>query len=225
MHAFCNMMKYIKCIIYLVVLTGVSLSKAGSYEDFFTAIRNDDPSTLSALLKRGFDPNTLSPGAEHGLIVGVRDSSLKALAVLLAWPATRVEVRTLDDESPLMLAALRGLTEICLQLIELGADVNKPGWTALHYAASNGHLQVMSLLLDQHAYIDAASPNGTTPLMMAARYGSFAATKLLLEAGADPGLRNELGLSAHDFASSVGRADVLDLIVGYGTPIAGQKPD
>jgi len=41
----------------------------------------------------------------------------------------------------------------------------------------------MMLLLDEHAYIDAASPNGTTPLMMAAHYGTPSAVKLLLEAG------------------------------------------
>lgn len=206
---------------YLVVLTWCCVCFSGSYDDFFVAIKRDDPNTISALLRRGFDPNTLSPNAEHGLVASVRDSSLKAMAVLLAWPKTKVEVRTLNDESPLMLAALKGLTEICQQLIELGADVNKPGWTPLHYAASNGHLPVMALLLDHHAYIDATSPNGTTPLMMAARYGSFAATKLLLEAGADPSLKNDLGMSAVDFAGAVDRADVIELIVGYVTTPLG----
>ena len=58
----------------------------------------------------------------------------------------------------------------------------------------------MELLLENHAYIDAESPNGTTPLMMAAHYGTPAAVKLLLEAGADPTLKNQLGLTAIDFA-------------------------
>lgn len=208
---------------YLVVLMWCCVCFSGSYDDFFVAIKRDDPSTISALLKRGFDPNTLSPNAEHGLVVSIRDSSLKAMAVLLAWPKTKVEVRTLNDESPLMLAALKGLTEICQQLIELGADVNKPGWTPLHYAASNGHRPVIALLLDHHAYIDAASPNGTTPLMMAARYGSFAAAKLLLEAGADTSLKNDLGMSAVDFARAVDRVDVIELIAGYVTTPLGQK--
>lgn len=216
-------MYYIRYSLYLIVLMWCCVCFSGSYDDFFIAIKRDDPSSVSALLKRGFDPNTLSPNAEHGLVVSIRDSSLKAMAVLLAWPKTKVEVRTLNDESPLMLAALKGLTEICQQLIELGADVNKPGWTPLHYAASNGHLPVIALLLDHHAYIDATSPNGTTPLMMAARYGSFAAAKLLLEAGADPSLKNDLGMSAVDFARAVDRADVIELIVGYVTTPLGQK--
>lgn len=208
-------MYYIRYALYLVVLMWCMSCNAGSYDDFFGAIKRDDPSTITTLLNRGFDPNTLSPNGEHGLVAAIRDSSLKAVAALLAWPKLKVEVRTVNDESPLMLAALKGLTELCRQLIELGADVNKPGWAALHYAASNGHLTVMTLLLDHHAYIDAASPNGTTPLMMAARYGSFDSAKLLLEAGADASLKNDLGMSAIDFAKTVERTDVVELIAGY----------
>lgn len=216
-------MYYIKKVLYLVVLTWHCVGFTGSYDDFFMAIKRDDASTIGALLNRGFDPNTLSPKAEHGLVGAIRDSSFKAVAALLSAPKIKVEVRTMNDESPLMLAALKGLTEICLQLIELGADVNKPGWAPLHYAASGGHLAVMSLLLDHHAYIDAASPNGTTPLMMAARYGSFDTTKFLLEAGADPSLKNDLGLAAIDFAKAVDRTDVMDLIAGYVKASLGQK--
>ena len=70
----------------------------------------------------------------------------------------------------------------------------------------------MELLLDENAYIDAASPNGTTPLMMAAHYGSPAAVKLLLEAGADPTIRNQLGLTAIDFAYRANRTDAAEMI-------------
>src|SRR4029079_2040883 len=96
--------------------------------------------------------------------------------------------------------------------IERDADVNKTGWTPLHYAATNGHLPVIELLLENHAYIDAESPNGTTPLMMAAHYGTPAAVKLLLDSGADPTLKNQLGLTALDFAFRGERKDAAALI-------------
>ena len=99
-----------------------------------------------------------------------------------------------------MMAALKGHLDLVKKLIDRGADVNKPGWTPLHYAATSGHLAIMELLLEHHAFIDAESPNGTTPLMMAAHYGTPAAVKLLLEAGADPTMKNQLGLTAIDFA-------------------------
>jgi uncharacterized protein len=68
------------------------------------------------------------------------------------------------------------------------------------------------MLLDENAYIDAASPNGTTPLMMAAMYGTTEAVKLLLESGADPTLRNQLGMSAWDFADRGSRPDAKEML-------------
>lgn len=185
------------------------------------AIKRDSATAVSALLDRGFDPNTLNPQGEYGLILALREPSLKVAELLIANPATHVEVRTAEDESPLMLAALRGYSAICQQLIKRDADVNKPGWTPLHYAATGGHEDIIQLLLDNDAYIDAASPNGSTPLMMAAMYGTSAAVQLLLEAGADPSLKNNLGLTAIDFASKVQKTDSVAIIAKF---IRAQRP-
>jgi len=210
-----------KYVFYLIVLYSYSFCNAGSYDDFFTAIKRDDASTVIRLLERGFDANTLNPAGEHGLLLAMREPSLKVATVLINWPKTKVETRNRQDESPLMLAAIKGLTDVCQQLISKGADVNKPGWTPLHYAATYGHLAVMNLLLENNAYIDAASPNGSTPLMMAAGYGTPIAVKLLLEAGADPMLKNDQGLSAIDFAQRANRAESAEII---STFVRGRQP-
>ena len=217
----CLFMRYLRYTSYLIVFIGFNLSHAGSYDDYFQAIRTDDEATVQALLQRGFDVNTINPAGEHGLLLALRGPSLKAARVLLAWPKLQAESRSSADESPLMLAALHGLLPECAQLIALGADVNKPGWAPLHYAATRGHVAVMALLLDHYAYIDAASPNGTTPLMMAAYYGTPSAVKLLLEADADPLLKNQLGLTAMDFAQ---RANQLDSAAILGAFIRGRQP-
>ena len=202
-----------KLLTYLLVAIGFSSSFAGSYEDFFVAIKRDDARVVAALLSRGFDPDTRSPESLGGLYLALRDGSLESAQVLIKWPKTNIEIRTAQDESPLMIAALKGQLEIARMLIARDADVNKTGWTPLHYAATNGHLPVMGLLLENHAYIDAESPNGTTPLMMAAQYGSPAAVKLLLDSGADPSLKNQLGLTAVDFALRAHRSDAAELIL------------
>ena len=207
--------KYFKKTIYLIVLFVHFSCFSGSYDDFFTAVKRDDANAVKALLNRGFDANTRSPGGESGLSIAIREPSLKVAATLIAWPKTDVEARNSKDESPLMLASLKGLLEVARQLIERGADVNKPGWAALHYAATHGHLEVMNLLLENHAYIDASSPNGSTPLMMASLYGTAAAVKLLLEAGADPLLKNEQGLTAIDFAYRDSRAESAEIIAAF----------
>ena len=201
-----------KRLLYLSVLIGFGVAKAGSYEDFFMAVKSDDAATVSSLLQRGFDANTLDPKGLHGLVLAVQEPSRKVAEVLIRWPKTNVEFRTAKDESPLMLASLRGHLDLVKKLVERGGDVNKPGWTPLHYAATHGHLEIMNFLLDNHAYIDAESPNKTTPLMMAAQYGTPSAVTLLLEAGADATLRNALGLSAIDFAQRGKRGDSAELI-------------
>lgn len=206
---------YIKYVVYLIVFIGFNSTKAGSYEDFFTAIRQDDDRTVKVLLSRGFDPNTKDGKGLHGLFLAVREPAPKVAITLIDWPKTDVEPRTAQDESPLMISALKGQLDLANRLIERGADVNKPGWTPLHYAATNGHVAVIRLLLDKHAYIDAAAPSGSTPLMMAAHYGTPEAVKVLLDEGADPMLKNLQGLSAIDFANRAGRKDSAELIAAF----------
>jgi ankyrin repeat protein len=85
----------------------------------------------------------------------------------------------------------------------------------LHYAASSGQLAIISLLIEHSAYIDAESPNGTTPLMMAAMYGSPESVKLLLQEGADPQLKNQQGLTALQFAQRANRPDSAQAIATF----------
>lgn len=218
------MRNYIKKSIYLIVFIGFSSANAGSFEDFFAAIQRDDPQSLSALLRRGFDPNTLDAKGQSGLFLALRDPSPKVVEVLLKTPKIKVETRTPQDESPLMMAAMRGELKLAAALIDKDADVNKTGWTPLHYAASStqgDQLGVAKLLLENAAYIDAASPNGSTPLMMAAMYGNTSTLKLLLDEGADPTLKNQLGLTAVDFAQRADRKEMVELI---GAAIRARQP-
>ena len=205
-----------KKILVLAAFTFLSTGlKAGSFDDFFSAAQTDNESAMVNLAFRGFDLNTRDDTGQSGLLVALRQGSLKVADFLLQQNAVDVEARNKAGESPLMMAALKGQLPQARRLIERRAEVNKPGWTPLHYAASNsgeGGEDMARLLLKHFAYIDAESPNKTTPLMMAARYGTDATLKLLLEEGADPLLRNEQGLSAIDFARAAGRPDTEKLI-------------
>lgn len=201
--------------IYLVSIVFFGYSScafSGAYEDFFKAIQSDDVKTVQALLQRGFDPNTVNTNGVTGLMLAVREPSLKVAEVLASSPKVKAEVRNDNDESVLMLAALKGYLPLVKKLVERDADVNKTGWTPLHYAASAGQVGVIEYLLDNSAYIDAESPNGTTPLMMAAMYGSPQAVKVLIQAGADLNIKNQLGLSALDFAVRGNRQNAKELI-------------
>ena len=199
------MRKYIKYFLYLYVFIGYSLSNAGSYDDFIAAVTFDQPATVEKLLARGFDPNTPNEKGVTGLLLALQSESPKVAMVLAKHPQTQLNAQNNAGETPLMLAAINNRLELARVLIERGADVNKPGWTALHYAATRGHRDMMRLLLDNDAYIDSEAPNGSTPLMMAAYSAPPLAVKLLLEEGADPTLLNSAHASALDLALSQDR--------------------
>lgn len=214
-----------KFVVFIGFFLSPFLTLAGSYEDFFKAVQLDNVRVVQALLQRGFDPNTVNPEGVPALMLAVREPSLKVAELLASHPKTKTEVRNDKDESALMLAALKGYLPLVQKLVENDADVNKTGWTPLHYAASGGHVQVMAYLLEHSAYIDAESPNGTTPLMMAAMYGSPEAVKHLIQAGADLTLKNQLGLTALDFAVRGRRQNAKELIeTGLARLAARPKP-
>jgi len=191
-----------KIFLYLYVFIGFSISKAGAFDDFFKAIVFDQVPVVGNLIYRGMDPNTPTEKGEPALVFAVRSGAHKSVAFLLKQPGIQVDATNTADETALMLAANANDLVSANLLIETGASVNRPNWTPLHYAASKGHTAMMRLLIDNDAYIDAESPNGTTPLMMSAYYASPMAVKLMLEEGADPNLQNQDGQTALDMALS-----------------------
>jgi uncharacterized protein len=214
-------MNFLKRILLIAAVLLSGVAHAGAYEDFFQAIKQDDALVVQNLLQRGFDPNTIDPNKFHGLYLALREPSPKVAQVLINAPKIDLNHLTEQGESPLMMAVFKGQIELTQQLIKQGADVNKTGWTPLHYAATAGNTQLVKILLEHYAYIDAESPNKTTPLMMAAHYGTPGAVKLLLEEGADVSLKNDLGLNAMDFAQAAKKADSVEIIAAF---IRAQAP-
>lgn len=185
-------------------------SWAGAYDDWFVAAKLDDAVTVRSLLARGFDVN--APEEQRGdvaLILAMREGSMQVFRTLMKDPGIDLERRNKVGDTALMIAALKGNLPAVQALVEKGAEVNRPGWTALHYAATSGHLEVTRFLLEHHAYVDAESPNGTTPLMMAAWQGHILVVKTLLEEGADASLRNAVGMDVIDFAEHGKHPDVV----------------
>ncbi|WP_345560137.1 ankyrin repeat domain-containing protein [Nonomuraea rosea] len=125
-------------------------------EQLYRAALNGESETVGKLLTGGADPNQLSQGEEEGL--------------------------------PLCAAAAWDRSEVASALLTAGADVNgreAGGWTALLWAAANGHAATARVLIEAGAEVDASNDDGDTPLSLAARRGALGMVQVLLEAGAD----------------------------------------
>jgi ankyrin repeat protein len=190
--------------------------KSNSYEEWFAAIEIDDALRCQLLLQRGFDPNTIEPERlDTALLLSVRHRAWKVFALLLKHPDVQLDARSRNGDTALMIAAFNGDTKAALELIDKGAEINRPGWTALHYACAVGNLAVIRKLIENSAYIDAESPNKTTPLMMAARGGHLSSVQFLIDEGADVTAKNELGLNSIDFAKSQNHIAIITLLERY----------
>ncbi|MBK7615806.1 MAG: ankyrin repeat domain-containing protein [Vitreoscilla sp.] len=178
---------------------------ASSSVDFFRAVGTDNAWGAKRELERGLSPNTLSEQGQHALFLAIRDDSPRIQDLLWAWPGIDLNLPNKAGETPLMIAALRGNVAVMKKLLASGVPPHKSGWAPIHYAATGPAVEAVALLLGLGVPIDAPSPNGSTPLMMAARYGAEASVELLVARGADLKRRNDKQMSPLEFAQGADR--------------------
>ncbi|WP_433691614.1 ankyrin repeat domain-containing protein [Herbaspirillum seropedicae] len=189
-------------------------ARAGAYEEYFQAIRMDNVYFLKQLMQRGMGPNLIEPKRGYtGLMLAIREDSMKAFDVLVNAPDVNLEAQATNGDTPLMLASFYGNAPVVKLLLAREVEVNRPGWTALHYAAINGSSEIVKLLLDASAYVDCESPDDKmTPVMLAAMRGRVAAVEVLRDNGADLSLKNKDGLTAMDLAKRYGQDGVIEVL-------------
>lgn len=191
-------------------------ARAGSFDEFFKALKLDDADAVRGLLSRGFDVNAVDAHGNSALYMALQYRALKVAALLLEQPGLHIDQRNPSGETALMIACLRGDDALARAMLQRGAQVEPPGdapaWTALSYAATGGDDALVRLLLARGARVDRPAPNGTTPLMMAAYFGHTSTVRLLLAAGADAKRKNAMGFSAMDLAMQRKHQDTADVL-------------
>lgn len=195
-------------------------ARAGAYEEYFQAIRMDNVYFLKQLMQRGMGPNLIEPKRGYtGLMLSIREDSMKAFDLLVNAPDVNLEAQATNGDTPLMLASFYGNVQVVKLLLSREVEVNRQGWAALHYAAINGNSDIVRLLLDASAYVDAESPDEKmTPVMLAAMRGRASAVEALRDGGADLTLKNQDGLTALDLARRYGQVEVIEILQGQPRP-------
>ena len=114
-------------------------------------------------------------------------------------------------------------------MIENGADVNAKcsvykytdGYTALMYASIRGYYEIVEILLDNKADINATTDLGRTALIETLvgfiydlpKNGLYETVKILIDRGADIKIKDEDGKTALDYAKEKELKDIEELLI------------
>ena len=207
---------------FALVVPALAAEQSDDEVDFFRAAQMDNASAIKKILARGLNPNVREPGGETGLIVAMRYEANRVATLLMDQKGIDLEAKAPNGNTALMMAAFRQNKTMVLDMIRRGAQVNQKGWAALHYSAAAGSTEITAILLEHHAYIDAESPSGMTPLMMAAREGHENVVAQLLQEGADATLKDGgFHLTAAEFATKADKPWIAKTINAF---LAAKKP-
>lgn len=106
------------------------------------------------------------------------------------------------------------------ELVEAGWDVNQPDTetvSLLHWAAINNRKDIIKYFLDKGATVDAIGGElQATPLHWATRQGHLASVVLLMQAGADPSIRDAEGISCIHLAAQFGHTALVAYFIARG---------
>jgi hypothetical protein len=132
-------------------------------------------------------------------------------------------IRRTFDRVPtaLYVASHEGLGHAVSAVLSAGADVNAEGGvhsygTALEAAAVGGHKEVVQVLVEAGAYIDAQGGAYGTALQMAAAGGYKEVVQVLVEAGADIDAQGGGYSTALQEAAAGGHKEVVQVLVEAG---------
>ncbi|OMO67759.1 hypothetical protein CCACVL1_20342 [Corchorus capsularis] len=95
--------------------------------------------------------------------------------------------------------------------------------SALHIAAANGQIEILSMLLEKSMNPDVVNRHKQTPLMLAAMHGKISCVKKLIEAGANILMFDSLhGRTCLHYAAYYGHSDCLQAILSaaQSSPVA-----
>lgn len=168
----------------LLLEAGADASAANRYgvTPLTIACINGSGPVVELLLDAGADPNTTLPGGETALMTASRTGRLlpvKALLVRGADPHATV-LGMGRQEGVGANAFLRRMEDPTIFDFKLKSEQ-----TALVWAASEGHAEVVAELIEFGADFRRKLESGFTPLLFAIRAGHLDVVKTLVDAGAD----------------------------------------
>jgi len=209
---------------HLLIDRGVELDD----EIFLLSLENQRKTVIPRLLEKGVGVNAQNE-AGTALQLAIKNKDAATTNHLLSHPDIDVNAlgKTDDGITALYQAVRMRNKEVAKQLLVLGADVNLPSdrTTCLAMAVWNKDMEMIQLLLDHGANINANLPGVQTALMAACRDGSEAVAKFLLDHGANADLWVQRKGDALQAAAWNGSESIAKLLLAHGADIKAPEGD
>ncbi|EEB90762.1 hypothetical protein MPER_10989, partial [Moniliophthora perniciosa FA553] len=197
---------------------GVQVDRVDAYgrTALHYAAMNGHPEICKVLLKNNSPPNGLDIDNYNPLVYATLRGCVECVRVILNHGDVLPQPTTPGgDVIPLSLASQAGHVDVVLLLLKRGARclANSNGEYPMHLAARQGHAHVCKVLLGQQGWDTPDKYHEWTPLFHAARYGRDECVRVLLEAGARVGIRDELGHLAVHYAAWYGHHNCVEALL------------
>jgi len=176
----------------------------------YLAAENDRLGIVRRLMDRGADVSLAGRTGVTPLAAAAFKGNERIIEHLLARGADP-NVMDASGKAPIVYAAALGFTPIVRRLLDAGVvatarygnDLTTLMWAAGYSdgAGAADAKDVVALLIDRGAPIDAADDRGRTALMIAAEGGHAAIVELLIARGADRAIKDKTGKRAFDLAA------------------------
>lgn len=138
----------------------VNIPEADGATALSWAVYNDDTNAVEQLIQAGADVNAANEYGINPLHLACANQNAEIVSLLLKANA-KPDNPKLTGETPLMTCAGMGVVAAVQQLIDSGANVNvvesEDDQTALMWAAAEKHADVVKLLVDNGAQVNAKS--------------------------------------------------------------------
>eukprot|EP01039_Chlorochromonas_danica_P003967 gene3967-4341_t len=150
-----------------------------------------------------------------------------SVRLILWWTCLFLFLSLISSHYPdyhLLQAAEKGNAEDLLRVIQVEhpnlSARNNYGVSALIFAANNGHLECVKILLDHGVNINERSNNGKTAVHWATHWGHDTIVHYLLEQGANLTIPDKDGMTVLMTAVLSGKAALVSLLLKSGVPLA-----
>eukprot|EP01088_Endostelium_zonatum_P017475 TRINITY_DN5176_c0_g1_i1.p1 TRINITY_DN5176_c0_g1~~TRINITY_DN5176_c0_g1_i1.p1 ORF type:complete len:407 (-),score=136.73 TRINITY_DN5176_c0_g1_i1:59-1279(-) len=192
-------------------IADISVKDNNGVTPLYRACYHNKYPIVKYLLGLGVDPHDLDDQGQNLYHKAAVNDNIFLLQILESYEIQDIDLIDSAGITPLLIAAAHNNAHSAHWLIRKGAKIEHISmqhlWTAVHFAAERGNIDVLDVLLLEGAEIDRVDNKGRTPLWYATKNERKRAVRVLLKMQASPTQKDNDGVSPVDLAMKLLQKD------------------